>query len=65
MAETNRLMFNRDVIEEIPQEVLEAFANLTDVCKKHNMPRSLIYDGVAWNIEGLISERVSKWLYRG
>ena len=48
-----------DDIEQIPLEIREAASKLSDLCKIHNMPRDMIYDGVSWDIHGLVAARVS------
>lgn len=58
------MKYDPNLIEQIPQEIRLAASHLADLCRVHDMPSNMIYDGVAWDVEGLIKIRVMDLLFK-
>ena len=58
------MKYDPELILQIPPEVKEAFSNLVYLCQKHQLPRNLIYNGAAWNIAGVVENKVHEWLFQ-
>ncbi len=63
-AKDEAMTSNYETVRDVPPEIRGAFCKLVDLCKERNLPEDLIYDGVAWNVEGLIKARINELLFK-
>jgi hypothetical protein len=51
--------YDPDLMMNIPDEIVEAFANLKEACEKHHFPKTAIFYGVAWDVRSYIENRMA------
>ena len=56
------MIYDPLLLERIPDDVKKAAARLRDLCLTYNLPRDMIYEGVAWDVRAYIEKRAADLL---